>query len=179
MRIAKRVRELFARVFSREAFGAQRRTEERSEKVPQKLRAGIKLLNEIVGYGDPVQDSDRVDAVLKFYRYKGDPLEFETILQDPIPYVTTLEGKPVIAWQAPKMHRSNVSYQRLWLLARQADVLPGIYYAVLGMRTMGYRHVAIPPHLFAHAMHQACGIDRESVIRLEIFLIRIHPKHRR
>ena len=106
-------------------------------------------------------------------------MEFETILQDPIPYVTTLEGKPVIAWQAPKMHRSNVSYQRLWLLARQADVLPGIYYAILGMRTMGYRHVAIPPHLFAHAMHQACGIDRESVIRLEIFLIRIHPKHRR
>jgi len=109
MRIAKRVRELFARVFSREAFGAQRRTEERSEKVPRKLRAGIKLLNEIVGYGDPVQDSDRVDAVLKFYRNKGDPLEFETILQDPIPYVTTLEGKPVIAWQAPKMHRSNAA----------------------------------------------------------------------
>jgi hypothetical protein len=113
-----------------------------------KIQAGIKLLNEIEGYGDPIRDSDRFDAVLKFYRNKGDPLEFETILQDPIPYIVDLKGKPTIAWNAPKMHRSNVVYERYRVLARQADVLPGIYYAILGMRTMGYRHVAIPPHLF-------------------------------
>lgn len=141
-----------------------------------KIKAGIKLLSEIEGYGDPIQDSDRFDAVLKFYRNKGDPLEFETILQDPIPYIVDLEGKPAIAWNAPKMHRSNVVYSRYQTLARQADVLPGIYYAILGMRTTGYRHVAIPPHLFAHSMHEVLGIDRESVIKLEIFLMRIHPK---
>ncbi len=139
-----------------------------------KIQAGIKLLNEIEGYGDRIQDSDRFDAVLKFYRNKGDPLEFETILQDPIPYIVDLNGKPTIAWNAPKMHRSNVVYDRYRVLARQADVLPGIYYTILGMRTMGYRHVAIPPHLFAHSMHGVCGIDRESVIKLEVFLMRIH-----
>jgi len=141
-----------------------------------KIQPGIKLLNEIAGYGDPVQDSDRFDAVLKFYRNKGDPLEFDTILQDSIPYLAEVDGKPTIAWNAPTMHRSNVVYERDLVLARQADVLPGIYYTVMGMRTMGYRHVAIPPHLFAHSMHEVCGIDRESVIRLEVFLIRIHPK---
>ena len=141
-----------------------------------KIQAGIKLLNEIEGYGDPIQDSDRFDAVLKFFRNKGDPLEFETILQDPIPYIVDLNGKPTIAWNAPKMHRSNIVYERYRVLARQAEVLPGIYYTIMEMRTMGYRHVAIPPHLFAHSMHEVCGIDRESVIKLEAFLMRIHPK---
>jgi hypothetical protein len=103
-------------------------------------------------------------------------LEFDTILQDPIPYIVDLNGKPTIAWNAPRMHRSNVVYERHRLLARQAEVLPGIYYTILGMRTMGFRHVAMPPHLFAHSMHEVYGIDRESVIKLEVFLMRIHPK---
>jgi hypothetical protein len=141
-----------------------------------KIQAGVKLLNEIVGYGDAIQDSDRFDAVLKFYRNRGDPLEFDTVLQDSIPYVVDLDGKPTIAWHTPKMSRSNIVYERYKVLARQADVLPGIYYAILGMRTMGYRHVAMPPHLFAHSMHEVFGIDRESVIKLEVFLMRIHPK---
>jgi hypothetical protein len=62
------------------------------------------------------------------------------------------------------------------MLARQADILPGIYYSILGMKTMGYRHVAIPPHLYAHSIHQIHGIDRESVIKMEVFLLRIFPK---
>src|SRR4051812_11698929 len=102
-----------------------------------KLQAGIKLLDEIGGYGDPIQDSDRFDAVLKYYQNKGEPLEFETVLQDPIPYIGDLNGKPAIAWNAPKMHRSHVVYERDRVLARQADVLPGIYYSILGMKTMG------------------------------------------
>jgi hypothetical protein len=143
---------------------------------PMKIQAGIKLLNEIEGYGNPIQDSDRFDAVLKFYRNKGDPLEFNTILQDSIPYVVELNGKPTIAWTAPKMHKSNIVFERYGWMARQGGVLPGIYYTLLGMRTMGYRHVAIPPHLYAHSMHEVFGIDRESVIRLEVFLMRVHPK---
>lgn len=141
-----------------------------------KIQAGIRLLNEIEGHGSPIQDSDRFDAVLKFYRNKGDPLEFDTVLQDPIPYIADLNGKPTIAGGAPKMHRSNVVFERYRVLARQADILPGIYYTILGMRTWGYRHVAIPPHLFAHSMHEFYGIDRESVIKLEVFLMRIDPK---
>jgi hypothetical protein len=88
----------------------------------------------------------------------------------------SIKGKPSIAWSAPKMHRSNVVFERYRTLARQADVLPGIYYTILGMRTMGYRHVAIPPHLFAHSMHEVCGIDRESIIKLEVFILKVHAK---
>lgn len=141
-----------------------------------KIQAGIKLLQEVVGYGDPIEDLDRYDAVLKFYRNKGEPLEFNTILQDPIPYIVDLDGKPTIAWHPPKMHHSHVVHERSRVLARQMDILPGIYYSILGMRTMGYRHVAIPPHLFAHSMHEVLGIDRESVIKLEIFLMCIHAR---
>jgi hypothetical protein len=57
-----------------------------------KIQAGIRLLEEIEGYGNPIQDSDRFDAVLKFYRNRGDPLEFDTILQEPIPYVDNSTG---------------------------------------------------------------------------------------
>jgi hypothetical protein len=144
-----------------------------------KIQAGIKLVGEIEGYGEPIRDSDRFDAVLKFYRNKGDPLVFDTVLEEPIPYVVEQDGKPTIAWNAPTMHPSNVDFARYRVLARQADVLPGIYYSILGMRTMGYRHVAIPPHLFAHSMHEVCGIDRDSVIKLEVFLTRIFPEEPR
>jgi hypothetical protein len=44
------------------------------------------------------------------------------------------------------------------------------------MKLMGYRQVAIPPHLFAHTMYQVLGIDRESVVKLEVFLTRVYPK---
>jgi len=140
-----------------------------------KLQAGIKLLSEIEGYDNPICDSDSFDAVLKFYRNKGDPLEFETVLQEPVPYIDDSTGVSRIAWNAPKMHKSNIVFERYRMLARQADMLPGIYYAILGMKTMGYRKVAIPPHLYAHSMYQVHGIDRESIIRLEIFLLKIHP----
>lgn len=43
-----------------------------------KIQAGIRLLGEIQGHGNPIQDSDRFDAVLKFYRNKGKPLIFDT-----------------------------------------------------------------------------------------------------
>lgn len=134
------------------------------------------MLKEIEGYGNPIQDCDRFDAVLKFYRNKGEPLEFNTILQDPIPYIVDMDGKPTIAWSAPTIHKSNVVFERYCWLARQGDLLPGVYYTILGMKTMGYRHVAIPPHLFAHSAHEVLGIDRDSVIKLEVFLLRIHPK---
>lgn len=130
-------------------------------------------MKEIVGHGEAIKDSDRFDAVLKFYRNKGEPLQGETVLQNPIPFITEQDGKPVIRWSAPKMHQSNTVFERSRVLARQADVLPGIYYSILGMRRMGYRHVAIPPHLFAHTMHKIWGIDRDSVIKLEIFLLKI------
>lgn len=143
--------------------------------LPMKIQAGIKLLKEIEGYGNAIVDSDFYDAVLKFYRNKGDPLEFETVLQDPVPFIDNSTGTSRIAWSAPKMHRSNVVFERYRMLARQADVLPGVYYSILGMKTMGYRSVAIPPHLYAHSMFQIHGIDRESVVRMEIFLMRIHP----
>jgi hypothetical protein len=139
-----------------------------------KIQAGVKLLKEIEGYGNPIADSDRFNAVLKFYRNKGDPLEFDTVLQDPVPYIDESDGAMRIAWSAAEMHKSHVVFQRDAVLARQADMLPGIYYAMLGMRTMGYRFVAIPPHLYAHSMHAVHGIDRESVVKLEIFLLKIY-----
>jgi hypothetical protein len=138
-----------------------------------KLRSGIKLLNEIVGYGDPIKDSEVYDAVIKFYRNKGEPLMFEAPLHEPVPVIVEAEGKPMIGWSAAMTHRSNVAFDRARILARQQDMLPGIYYSILGMRQMGYRHAVIPPHLLAHSMHTVWGIDRESVIKLEVFLLAI------
>lgn len=109
----------------------------------------------------------------------ANPLVFDTVLQEPIPHVVEQDGKPTIAWNPPTMHPSNVDFARYRVLARQADVLPGIYYSILGIRTMGCRHRAIPPHPFAHSMHEVCGIDRDSVIKMEVFLTRIFPEEPR
>ena len=141
-----------------------------------KIQAGIRLLKAIEGYGDPIRDSDRFSAVLKFYHNKGDPLQMDTTLQDPVPCVDESEGAPRIAWSAAQMQRSHIVFEREAMLARQADVLPGIYYSILGMRQMGYRFVAIPPHLFAHSVHEPLGIDRDSVVKIEVFLLRIRPR---
>jgi hypothetical protein len=138
-----------------------------------KIQAGVKLLREIEGYGEPIKDCDRFNAVLKFYRNKGEPLEFEAVLQEPVPYIDESGDTMRIAWGKPVMHRSNVVFERDRVLARQADVLPGIYYSILGMKTMGYRFVAIPPHLYSHSMHTVHGIERESLIKLEIYLLKI------
>ena len=141
-----------------------------------KIQAGIKLLKEIEGYGAPISDCDRFNAVLKFYRNKGEPLEFDTVLQDPIPSIDESTGTVRIVWSRPTMHRSHVVLQRDAVLARQAEMLPGIYYSILGMRQMGYRSVRIPPHLYAHSMHELHKIERDSVIKLEIFLTKIYPR---
>ena len=137
------------------------------------LRSGIKLLAEIEGYGDPIVDNDRYDAVLKFYRNKGEPLLMQTMPLEPIPKIVELDGKAVIGWDAPGFVESHIVIERGRALSRGADVLPGIYYSILGMRTAGYRYVAIPPHLFAHTMHEGLGIDKESVIKMECFLTSI------
>jgi len=138
-----------------------------------KLRSGIKLLAEIEGYGSPINDRGRVDAVIKYFRNKGDPLEMATILQGPEPYVGEKDGKPCIAWHPPKTHVSHVTYERDMWLARQADLLPGIYYSILGMKTMGYRHVSIPPHLFGKSLAPSMGLRDDSVIKAEIFVLMI------
>jgi hypothetical protein len=135
-----------------------------------KLRSGIKLLAEIEGYGDPLQDNDRCDAVLKFYRNRGEPLLMKAVHSEPIPYVVDKDGTLVIAWESPQLVDSHIVFERNYAVSRGTDVLPGIYYTLLGMRMGGYRHVAIPPHLFAHTMHEVLGIDRDSVIKLECFV---------
>ena len=141
-----------------------------------RIQAGIRLLSEIDGNGDSIRGSDRIDACLKFYRNKGEPLIFDTFLRKPIPCIVDQHGTLTIAWNSPTPHRSNAVFERNQVLAPQADVLPGVCYTILAMRTAGHRHVAIPPHLFAHTMHQVCGIDRDSVIELEVFLTGIHRR---
>lgn len=135
-----------------------------------KLRSGIKLLAEIEGYGDPIEDNDRCDTVLKFYRHQGEPLVMRTALTEAIPYVTGGPEGLQIEWEAPTMTDSHIVLERDLAVSRGADVLPGIYYTLLGMRAGGFRHVAIPPHLYAHSMHEIHGIDRDSVIKLECFV---------
>jgi hypothetical protein len=138
-----------------------------------KLRSGIKLLAEIEGYGDPIQDNDRYDAVLKFYRNRGEPLTMRTIHLEPIPKAVEHEGVLRIEWDAPELVDSHIVIERNRALSRGADVLPGIYYSILGMRRGGYRQVVLPPHLFAHSMHEVLNIDRDSVTKMECFLTAI------
>jgi hypothetical protein len=135
------------------------------------LRSGIKLLAEIEGYGDPIIDNDRCHAVLKFYRNHGEPLIMTTFPIEPIPYIITQNGSLLIAWEPNDPIDSHIVIHRNLPVSRGADILPGIYYTLLGMRTAGYRKVAIPPHLLAHSMHEVLRIDRESVIKLECFVI--------
>ncbi len=130
-------------------------------------------MREIEGYGTPIENKDRYDAVLKFYRNQGEPLKMRTIPVEPIPYVTKVEGRDVIAWEEPEVVESHIIIERNGVLAREADLLPGVYYSMLGMRAGGFRYVAIPPHLYAHTMHEMHGIDKESVVKLEIFLTAI------
>ena len=135
-----------------------------------KLRSGIKLLAEIEGSGSVIQDNSRCDAVLKFYQNHGEPLDMETNYSGAIPHVCEGEHGLQIAWKAHETVESHIVIERDMTVSRGADILPGIYYTLLGMCVGGYRHVKIPPHLYAHSMHEVLGIDRDSVIKLECFL---------
>jgi hypothetical protein len=135
-------------------------------------RSGIKLLAEIEGFGEQIKDNDRCDAVLKFYRNQGDPLIMKTYLSEPTPKIVENEEGIAIAWEQPELVDSHIVFERSMSVSRGADILPGIYYTLLGMRSGGYRHVAIPPHLYSHSMHDLHGIDKDSIIKLECFVSR-------
>ena len=60
------------------------------------MKYGIKLLAEIEGVGEPIVDSQSFSGVLKFYRNRGEPLEMARVVQEPIPYVTEVDGELTI-----------------------------------------------------------------------------------
>ena len=95
-----------------------------------KLRSGIKLLAEIEGWGDPIQDNDRYDAVLKFYRNRGEPLTMKTMWIEPIPKVAEHDGELKIEWDPPEFVDSHITIERNQTLSRGVDLLLGIYYSL-------------------------------------------------
>lgn len=139
-----------------------------------KLRPGIKLLKEIEGYGDPLLKGDRFEAVYKFYYNKGEPLQFDTFWHKPIPEIQLVDGKETIGWRSPEVIKSHIIYEHDGRLERKSDILPGIYYSLIGMKTMGYRFVSIAPHFLSDSLQDGKKIKKGSIIKLEIFLIRIH-----
>lgn len=141
-----------------------------------KIRPGIKLLKEIAGHGDPLLKGDRFEAVYKFYYNKGEPIRFDTCWHKPIPEIQQIDGREVIGWQPSETVKSHIIYEHDGWLERKSDLLPGIYYSVMGMKTMGHRHVAIAPHFLSDSLQDGQLIKQGSVIKLEIFLIRIFPK---
>ena len=117
-----------------------------------KLRSGIQLHAESEGYGEAIQDNDRYDAVLKFYRNKGDPLTMKTVHTEPIPKAVEHDGELRIEWDTPEMVESHIVVERNRSLSRGADLLPGIYYTLLGMRTGGFRSEVVPAESLRAAM---------------------------
>ena len=69
---------------------------------------------------------------------------------------------------------SNIIYDYSGWLERKSGLIIGIYYSLIGMKTMGYRNVKIAPHFMAGSMGGYNGIKSDSVIRLEIFLMKIY-----
>jgi len=138
-----------------------------------KIRPGIKLIKEIEGHGDPLLKGDRFEAVYKFYYNKGEPILFDTSWHKPIPEIQLVDGKEVIGWQMPEKVKSHIIYEHEGWLERKSDLLPGIYYSLLGMKSMGYRFVSIAPHFLSDSLCDGQKIKKGSIIKLEVFLIRI------
>ena len=137
------------------------------------IRPGIKLLKEIEGYGDPIEKGDRFEAVYKFFYNKGDPILFDTCWHKPIPELVNVDGQDVIGWIPPQMVKTNVIYDHNGWLERQPGLIAGLYYSILGMKRMGYRHVKVAPHFMANSIFDGAKIKKESVIVVEIFLLEI------
>jgi hypothetical protein len=137
------------------------------------IRPGIKLLKEIEGYGDPIKKGDRFEAVYKFFYNKGDPILFETCWHKPIPELVNVDGQDVVGWIPPQMVKTNVVYDHSGWLERQSDLVVGLYYSLIGMKQMGYRHVKIAPHFMANSIFDGVNIKSDSVIGVEIFLLQI------
>jgi hypothetical protein len=140
----------------------------------KELRSGIKLVDEIEGYGQTIENKDTFDGILKFYRKQGDPIIFTTVVRESVPYLIKDDsGKTIFAHTEPTYEKSNIVFERNSCLARECDFLPGVYYSILGMKEYGYRITLIPPHLYAHSMHEVMNIPKESVVRFECYLQRV------
>ena len=138
-----------------------------------KIHPGIVLLKEIEGHGSPIEKGDRFEAVFKFFHNRCDPILFNTCWHKPIPEIVTVDGKEVVGWKPGETQRTNVIYEHDGWLARQSDILPGLYYSLLGMKAMGFRKVKIAPHFMSNSMGDGTEIKKGSIVKAEIFLLSI------
>jgi len=96
-----------------------------------RIRKGVKLLEEAVGNGKVVQRQHEYILSIRLTLNKGDVL-------DSPPLTFYLDGNQKQYEDGFFDHRTRIDRECL---------IPGLFYAVEGMRIEGYRKVAISPHL--------------------------------
>jgi hypothetical protein len=134
-----------------------------------RLRPGIKLIEEQAGSSDPAKNGDKVSCRYKYYYNRGDPILFRKP-QSIAAYIHVDEsGKTIkngtVSLNIETYHEiSCTSY----LLRR--DLLPGMYYSILGMTSGGYRKVKVAPHFMFNEQGLSDIIKPNSVIIAEIWL---------
>jgi predicted DNA-binding transcriptional regulator AlpA len=96
-----------------------------------RLKKGVRLLEEVTGDGDLVQHQHEYILSIRLTLNKGDVLS-------PPPLSFYLDGNQKQHDDGFFDHRTRIDRECL---------IPGLFYAVEGMRIGGYRKVAISPHL--------------------------------
>lgn len=125
-----------------------------------KLKSGIKLLDEREGNGEPAKQGDKVVYNLKMFLNKGQEVPLNQRQAEYLPeHMLRREGDDRLVDHAVQLGR------------RQA--IPGVEYALLGMKIGGYRKVRLSPHLAYRDQGLDGLIPANAVLVVELWLRQI------
>jgi uncharacterized protein len=98
---------------------------------PRRVRAGVMLLLDIPGRGDPVRRQHHYRIRLRMWLRRGEPIRWRTAVTVPGSATIEDEGRTLV---------TDIRIDRTSLIA-------GLFYGVDGMRVGGLRRLEIAPHL--------------------------------
>ena len=136
-----------------------------------KLKLGIKVIDEIIGNGLELHEGCVFNAVYKYYKNGGDPFAFDHPATSPVPTVVTVNGEKMIGYDQPTMITSNTTFDEC-VYKRSSGLLPGLYYGMMGIKVGRYRFVRIPPE-FMFKNVPFYDLKPNSILKVEIFLLKL------
>jgi FKBP-type peptidyl-prolyl cis-trans isomerase len=125
-----------------------------------KAKSGIKLLDDREGSGEPAKKGDKVIYNVRIHLNKGDEVPLNERQAEFLP-ASTLR---------PENGRRLVDHK---LILGKRRAIAGVEYALIGMKTGGYRKVRLSPHLAYRDEGLTDLIPPNAILKVELWLRQI------
>ena len=127
------------------------------------IKQGVKLLDEVEGYGQIAERGDSLIYNLRAFLSRGDEIPINALSEN---------DRENIIKHHPEILKIENGFEFINFNARlgRRDAIAGVEYALYGMREGGYRKVKVSPHLAYKEEGIPDKVPPNAVIIFEIWL---------